>query len=201
MANLRTRLLAKAVLNALGMSTATELVSKLRTNSDSRVYEAGAYGVFRLPELRSCANYVVSEYRESLALGSGADGIRNESLEALTFPGACFDVVITADVLEHVSSLDSALSEIARVLKPGGVHLFTVPVDAEQECTQEVPPSERCEMHGDPLRPDGIPAVRYFGRDVSKDMSRSGLLCCETRHDREGVYVASVFSASLSDCQ
>lgn len=38
-----------------------------------------------------------------------------------------FDAVISLNTLEHVSRVDIAVKEIARVLKPGGRFLFTVP--------------------------------------------------------------------------
>ena len=44
--------------------------------------------------------------------------------EDLPLPAGHFDVVICVDVLEHVSDLPKTLSEIHRVLKPGGSFLF-----------------------------------------------------------------------------
>ncbi len=44
--------------------------------------------------------------------------------QALPFTAAQFDVVCCCDVLEHVDDVDLVISEIARVLKPGGVFIF-----------------------------------------------------------------------------
>ncbi len=44
--------------------------------------------------------------------------------EDLPYGEAEFDYVVCVDVLEHVQDLDRVLSEIARVLRPGGVFLF-----------------------------------------------------------------------------
>lgn len=44
--------------------------------------------------------------------------------EKLPYEDARFDVVICVDVLEHVDDLCEVLSEVARVLKPGGLFLF-----------------------------------------------------------------------------
>ena len=44
--------------------------------------------------------------------------------EALPHGDAKFDIVVCVDVLEHVSDLAKVISEIARVLRPGGVLCF-----------------------------------------------------------------------------
>lgn len=44
--------------------------------------------------------------------------------EALPYAAESFDAVVCVDVLEHVADLDKVLSEIARVLRPGGLFLF-----------------------------------------------------------------------------
>jgi len=41
-------------------------------------------------------------------------------LERLPFADGAFDVVVAADVLEHVPDLPAAVAELARVLAPGG---------------------------------------------------------------------------------
>jgi SAM-dependent methyltransferase len=43
-------------------------------------------------------------------------------------PDASFDLVFSNSVLEHVDNLDDVLAEVARVLKPGGRLVFTVPL-------------------------------------------------------------------------
>jgi 2-polyprenyl-6-hydroxyphenyl methylase/3-demethylubiquinone-9 3-methyltransferase len=44
--------------------------------------------------------------------------------ESLPFGEVTFDVVTCCDVLEHVSDLDGTISEISRVLKPGGFFFY-----------------------------------------------------------------------------
>lgn len=44
--------------------------------------------------------------------------------EALPYQDKAFDAVVCVDVLEHVSDLRKVLSEVERVLKPGGIFLF-----------------------------------------------------------------------------
>ncbi|MDX8348232.1 bifunctional 2-polyprenyl-6-hydroxyphenol methylase/3-demethylubiquinol 3-O-methyltransferase UbiG [Cognatiyoonia sp. IB215446] len=44
--------------------------------------------------------------------------------ESLPYPDDAFDAVVCVDVLEHVSDLTQVISEVARVLRPGGIFLF-----------------------------------------------------------------------------
>ena len=47
--------------------------------------------------------------------------------KTLPFPDRHFDAVVSFEVFEHVFNIDEAMSEIGRVLKPGGQLLITVP--------------------------------------------------------------------------
>jgi SAM-dependent methyltransferase len=69
-----------------------------------------------------------------------ADDALRERVHAVT-PGAAlpfsdgrFDVVISNQVFEHVADMPAALAEIARVLKPGGVMIASMPMS---ECLME----------------------------------------------------------------
>jgi 2-polyprenyl-6-hydroxyphenyl methylase/3-demethylubiquinone-9 3-methyltransferase len=44
--------------------------------------------------------------------------------ESLPFADASFNIVWCTDVLEHLSDLPTAIAQIARVLKPGGLFLY-----------------------------------------------------------------------------
>ena len=61
----------------------------------------------------------------STSAGTGA-GIVGDGL-SLPFSSASFDRVIAAEVLEHIPDDLTAISELARVLKPGGTMAVTVP--------------------------------------------------------------------------
>jgi ubiquinone/menaquinone biosynthesis C-methylase UbiE len=57
--------------------------------------------------------------------------------EALPFPSACADVLVSADVIEHVDDDRVALREYRRVLRPGGTLLVTVPSYAWLWCEHD----------------------------------------------------------------
>lgn len=54
-------------------------------------------------------------------------------LEEAAYPNAAFDVVTLWDVLEHVADVRATLQEAARILKPGGLLVFSVPNPASME--------------------------------------------------------------------
>jgi SAM-dependent methyltransferase len=70
--------------------------------------------------------YVAAGYQPSLAYGAyNCDA--HQDIEAMTFRDDSFDAVICLEVLEHVRHPELAASEIARVLRIGGVLLLTTP--------------------------------------------------------------------------
>jgi SAM-dependent methyltransferase len=78
--------------------------------------------------LRRLPRLTFSDYRGPERLGKVIDGARNEDICRLTYPDAAFDLVLSSDTLEHVHDFRAALAETRRVLRPGGRHVFTVPV-------------------------------------------------------------------------
>jgi len=63
---------------------------------------------------------VTDTNKSSCAFGVG-------DIQSLPFKDNTYDAVICSEVLEHLESLDNAVSEIVRVLKPGGVLAVSVP--------------------------------------------------------------------------
>lgn len=92
-----------------------------------RIWEPGELGPFR-QHLRELPGYETSSYWPDVAPGETRDGVRCEDIMALTYPSSAFDLVITSDVFEHVRHPYSGFAEVHRVLRPGGAHVFTVPV-------------------------------------------------------------------------
>lgn len=195
--------MASTVLRVLGLKDMSGLLHLLKKNPEIRIYETANHSVFRSRHLKRMPNYVVSEYFEDRPKGTLVDGIRNENLECLTFSSGSFDILITSEVLEHVANLDKSLEEIQRVLKRGGVHVFSIPVDMKLPKTVEraiiangetvflLPPV----FHGDTIRNEGILAFRDFGSDVLEYLRRDGLRYDEMRHHRSGKFITSTYYA------
>ena len=88
-------------------------------------------------------------------------------VEHLRFADRTFDLVLCSHVLEHVADDRRALSEMARVLRPGGRAVILVPLDLKRPHTFEDPslrtPSERLAAFGHPYH-RRICGADYGGR-------------------------------------
>lgn len=199
----RIRAHAKTVLSLLKFSRLSGFISFLKKNPGFTIYEAARYNLFRNKKIKKVNNYIVSEFHPEYDFGKDVDGVRNETLEGLTFGSESFDILITSEVLEHVSDLSKSLSEIRRVLKYGGYHIFTVPVNYSLNETRQrvvlgsdgvarhiLPPA----FHGNDIT-DRILAQRDFGRDIDRIMAEHGFRCEEQKFCLNGRYVTSVYIA------
>jgi SAM-dependent methyltransferase len=108
------------------------------------------------------------------------DGAIWEDITDLTFQNGSLDLLISSDVLEHVPRLEKALSETARVLRPNGAHLFTVPPRLATRKRAEIVNGELLhieppDFHLDPLSPEGILAFWDIGPDLASVFPTKGL--------------------------
>lgn len=122
-----------------------------------------------------CTEYVSSQYYPNKPFGTTIGIDRNENLEHQTFPDASFDIVISQDVMEHIYNPEKAFSEIARTLKKGGAHIFTVPIINKYKPTEiwatkgengEPIFLKTEEYHGNPVDPKGSPVTMHWGFDI-----------------------------------
>jgi SAM-dependent methyltransferase len=133
---------------------------------------------------RECQHYSYSHYFPDTPPGAinAAYKARCESLEGLTFPDESFDLIITQDVMEHVLDPQAAFREIARVLKPGGAHIFTVPLVRKNEASR--PRAQRnpdgtinyplpAEYHGNPVDNKGSLVTMDWGYDIVSTIQKA----------------------------
>lgn len=92
-------------------------------------------------------------------------------------PDNFFDVVIANHVFEHIDDDRPAMTEMFRVLKPGGYGFFSVPINLSRDETYENPaitdPDERFVHFG------GTDHKRYYGRDFAKKLEAAGFTSVE----------------------
>jgi SAM-dependent methyltransferase len=124
--SLRSGQLARAIVDSVNARTGTSAThlselfrdARARNTTIAEINSAGNLHRY----LARCPGLRHSEF------GSVSATVPSEDLMELSYADAQFDLVITSDTLEHVPDIDAALSETLRVLKPGGSHVFSVPV-------------------------------------------------------------------------
>ncbi len=67
------------------------------------------------------------EKAKKLCAGDKRVKIAQASIYTLSYPNSYFDFIICSEILEHLTGDEKALSELNRVLKPGGSLVITVP--------------------------------------------------------------------------
>jgi SAM-dependent methyltransferase len=151
---------------------------------DLRVHESSPAGPSSGKLRRECKNLIASQYFPDVPRGEVRDGQRSEDLESLTFPDESFDLVITQDVFEHILRPAAAFAEIARTLKPGGAHVYTVPyyrgkktvVRAWANADGRIEHLLEPDYHGNPIDPMGSLVITEWGDEICDFIFRtSGL--------------------------
>ena len=93
-------------------------------------------------------------------------------LTKLGFADDSFDVIICYHVLEHIPDDGAAMSELTRILKPGGIAFIQVPrrrgIATDEDPT--APVEERVRRFGQDDH------VRYYGDDLEQRLRTNGLL-------------------------
>jgi SAM-dependent methyltransferase len=139
-----------------------------------RIFEPGPGGASSDFLRRKAKNYCCSQYFPDAESGTEINGYRCENLEDLSFEDSVFDLVITQDVMEHVFNPAAAFAEIGRVLKPGGLYIFTVPCRFDRTWSEaravlkddEIEHIKPPEYHKNPIAESGSLVTIDYGRDL-----------------------------------
>ena len=136
---------------------------------------------------RHAAHYVPTHYFAGFPRGDmHPSGFQNQDLENQTFPDETFDLVITQDVMEHIFNPAKAFTEIARTLKPGGAHIFSVPlvnkerpseIWAQRDEKGGISYLHEPEYHGNPISEEGSLVTMHWGYDICDFIYKHSGLC------------------------
>lgn len=127
--------------------------------------------------------------------GAVVNGVRHEDVEQLSFADAALDLIVSNDVFEHVPHPALAFAECARVLRPGGVMLATIPFTGAAASVMRaelgaegvrnlLPPV----FHGNPVSAEGSLVFTDFGWAMLDEMRAAGF-----REVRAELYAAVEF--------
>ena len=165
--SLRVRSLADVLLEHYG-TTSRSAVELVEEDGFRALDVLELNGVGRLhPVLARSPRLVHAEYPE-------------EDMQALTYGEGSFDLVLTSETLEHVPDFRQALRESRRVLRPGGRHVFTTPLDTRLEHTRSRDglPAMHHGRGGGPFalvtRRDDMVVYTDFGRDLPALVAEAG---------------------------
>ena len=112
--------------------------------------------------------------------------LEHQNMESISYGDCTFDYVLHCDVLEHVNDPIKAIKENIRVLKKGGIALFTTPVYTGQRGSITTAVLDRNNRvifhgeelyHGDPLKSEGVPVFTLFGLDFIEELQSIGINC------------------------
>ncbi|WBV44031.1 methyltransferase domain-containing protein [Pseudoroseomonas cervicalis] len=208
-ASLRYRGQAEVLVGLLGGGRFTTLAGLAEGGglAGLALFEPGISGPLR-PWLRRAGRYEQSFYDPALPSGTPRDGMTCQDLMATSFAADSFDLVVTSDIFEHVREPFRAFAEIRRILRPGGLHVWTVPLDPRLEATRARVdtrgPEDRMILppvyHGS--GGDGLSLVYTdFGRDVAALLAGHGLPTRLERHAARDGRVVSVTLVSVKPPQ
>ena len=125
------------------------------------------------PALEGLGSVTETLYRPDQPLGSRIGGCFNEDMSRLSFEDNRFDLAVHSETLEHLPDYRRALDEVRRVLKPGGIQVYTVPLlfsratrqrmtlDESGRLVSQLPPS----FHGCNRE---FPVIWEFGGDFCR---------------------------------
>lgn len=110
----------------------------------------------------------------------------NVDLGAQPFADSGLDLVVTLDVLEHLPEPTVALREIERTLRPGGLHVFTVPRVAHCETRPRACLAangllhlQSPQYHCDPISRRGTLVITDWGNDLEARIAADTSCTCE----------------------
>jgi SAM-dependent methyltransferase len=174
--------------SAISMAIGSLLVREAPRLCEARILELSARGPLHAHLERQVAAgsgaLTGCEYFDDVEPGAFRDGVQCQDVQALSYADESFDLCTHTEVFEHIPDDARGFAEIHRVLVPGGLTVFTVPIDLSLETLERarlegdgvvhlVEPS----YHDDVIRGAGkVMVYRDYGRDLTARLAAAGFV-------------------------
>jgi len=163
------------------MAIASVLKELLANWEDKKIYEFSSRGPFFKFLHKKASRLTYSEYFDDVTPGAYKGAVQCQDTQGLTYGDCSFDVCTCTEVFEHVPDDLKGFREIYRVLKPGGLFLFTVPLSdrkqtVERACLKDgkLIYLERTEYHDDHIRgQSAVLCYRNYGLDIVEKLGQA----------------------------
>lgn len=183
--NWRERLICPVTgLNNRLRSSVQVLDFELSPYPDSRIYATEQVTPLFSFLKTKFPNVVGSEYLgPDVAPGEIRNDIRHEDMTRLSFENESMEYYLSFECFEHIPFYKKGISEVYRVLKPGGVFLGTFPFDRNSHANLVKATLDESgniiyltepEYHGDPVSDKGILCYTIFGWEVLDEFRQAG---------------------------
>lgn len=167
--------------SAVSQSLVDVLVRSWRNPARLRIHELSAAGPLVAFLRRAAGQLSTSEFFEDVAPGDCVDGVQCQDVQRLTFDDDSLDVCTSTEVFQHVEDDAAGFAQIHRVLRPGGLCVFTVPLSgAGQTVERTAMVDGRCvqilpaRFHLDRRRKRNDLIHRDYGSDIVTRLQRAG---------------------------
>ena len=149
---------------------------------DKEIYELSSRGPFFRFLQKNTSHLTYSEYFDDISCGAYKGSVQCQDVQSLTYSDCSFDVCTCTEVFEHVPDDLKGFREIYRVLRPGGIFLFTVPLSNNENTLDrayikdgKLVYLEEAQYHDDRIRGQGtILCYRNYGIDILNRLDQAG---------------------------
>ena len=198
--SMRIQGLAVCLASVTGTSNMDEFVDYCNNNK------------LKVAEINSCANLhdklskiknlKFSEYydqSEQISKNRIFEGINHEDIMNLSYSDESFDLVLHSETLEHISDPAKAINECLRVLKDGGICIFTIPIIwnrvSRSRLNTKGELTKPFSYHGD--SDSEYPVIFEFGNDIDDVLKQQ--VKCLAFEPRAQSYVFAIIKGSASN--
>ncbi len=147
-------------------------IRRVRSGADLEILHLNETNALA-PALERMGRVTPTVYRPDRPLGTRIGAFHNEDMLRLSFGDGRFDLAVHSETLEHLADYERALAEVGRVLKPGGLQVYTVPLLFSRKTRRRMRPGASGRL--EPCLPPShhgageFPVVWEFGGDFRRE--------------------------------